>query len=281
MPTSRQIVIPFEQTNNVLDGVLQRMEDRAIASGIPASSQGKPIPNDLLRSALFAVSSRIFRRETMVASVSGVEVYIARGYRPTQSHLDVWERCLSLAAEQGTGKTIRFSAYSFLRSIDRSPSGGSDRKWLNDALLDLAGCLIRVTNGKRTYFGPLISGGTKDETTDEYCIEINPRLAVLFMGNNWTAINAAERRALRRHPLAQWLHAFFSTHDKPYRHKVETIRSLCGSDTEELWKFRQTLKQAMIKVSKTTGWLCEIDDNDCLVIEKSKPLLIQQKQGTE
>jgi hypothetical protein len=274
--SSPQLDIFFEPTeptastgpSQLLDRMRQRREDAVIAIGLPLSPSGKPLPNDVLRSALFAVSQKVFRRETKLASIEGVEVFISRGYRPTQAHLDVWEHCLALAAAQGTGKRIHFSAYSFLKAINRSANGGNDRKWLNDALLDLAGCLIRVTNGTHTYFGPLIEGGTKDEVTEEYFIEINPRLAVLFTGNRWTTVDAVERKALRRHPLGQWLHAFYSTHATPYRYKVETIKNLCGSDTDELWKFRQMLRRALAELSSVTGWSCEIDEIDCIVVKK-------------
>lgn len=115
--------------------------------------------------------------------------------------------------------------------------------------------------------------------TEEYFVEINPRLAVLFMGNRWTTVDAVERRALRRHPLAQWLHAFYSTHAAPYRYKVETIKNLCGSDTEDLWKFRQMLRRAIAELSRVTGWSCAIDENDCLVVNKSGQTQRQNATG--
>lgn len=260
--------IPNTGVAQALDRIRQRREQDAIAAGLPVPSNGKPLPNHVLRSALFGVSAKVFRREQKIASVEGVDVFISRGYRPTQAHLDVWEHCLSLAAKQGTGKQIRFSAYAFLKAIRRNPNGGSDRKWLTEALLDLAGCIVRITDGRRTYFGPLIEGGTKDELTEEYVIEINPRLAVLFMGGNWTALDTVERAKLRRHPLAQWLHAFYSTHSEPYAYKVATLKELCGSDAEELWKFRQVLRRAIEKLAETTGWECYIDDEDKVVVRK-------------
>lgn len=271
-----QLDIPFETihpstsagVNQTLDRMRQRRGDAIIAAGLPVPASGKPLPNDVLRSALFAVSQKVFRRETKVASIDGVEVFIARGYRPTQAHLDVWEHCLALAATQGTGKQIQFSAYAFLKAIRRNPNGGSDRKWLAEALLDLAGCVVRITDGRRTYFGPLIEGGTKDELAEEYVIEINPRLAVLFMGGTWTALDTVERAKLRRHPLAQWLHAFYSTHSEPYAYKVATLKELCGSDAEKLWSFRQVLRRAIEKLAEATGWECNIDDEDKVVVRK-------------
>lgn len=251
----------------VLDRMRQRQEQRAIDEGLPMPSVGKPLPNDVLRSALFGVSEKVFRRETKIASVEGLDVFMVRGYRPTQSHLDVWEHCLALAAKHGTGKQIRFSAYSFLTAIGRA-TGKSDYEWLKEAINDLAGCLVRISNGRHSYFGTLIQEGFRDEATNEYVIKVNERLALLFMGNNWTALNCEQRKKLRKRPLAQWLHAFYSTHAKPHPYKVETILKLCGSEVGELKKFRQMLRRALKELASVTGWSCSIDENDCVVIKR-------------
>lgn len=251
----------------VLDRMRPRQEQRAIDEGLPMPSVGKPLPNDVLRSALFGVSEKVFRRETKIASVEGLDVFMVRGYRPTQSHLDVWEHCLALAAKHGTGKQIRFSAYSFLTAIGRA-TGKSDYEWLKEAINDLAGCLVRISNGRHSYFGTLIQEGFRDEATNEYVIKVNERLALLFMGNNWTALNCEQRKKLRKRPLAQWLHAFYSTHAKPHPYKVETILKLCGSEVGELKKFRQMLRRALKELASVTGWSCSIDENDCVVIKR-------------
>lgn len=271
-----QLPIPFHEsteqtpdlgTTKALDQIRQRQEQRAIDEGLPMPSVGKPLPNDVLRSALFGVSEKVFRRETKIASVEGLDVFMVRGYRPTQSHLDVWEHCLALAAKHGTGKQIRFSAYSFLTAIGRA-TGKSDYEWLKEAINDLAGCLVRISNGRHSYFGTLIQEGFRDEATNEYVIKVNERLALLFMGNNWTALNCEQRKKLRKRPLAQWLHAFYSTHAKPHPYKVETILKLCGSEVGELKKFRQMLRRALKELTSVTGWACSIDENDCVVIKR-------------
>lgn len=277
-PLAAADVAPAEQSSVVTQGCTGKIESlalrarlrqelEAIQSGLPVIDNGKPLPNQVLRSALFAISPKVFRRETKVASIEGIDVFITRGYRPTQAHLDVWEHCLKLAAEQGTGKRITFTGYAFLKAIGRS-TGKSDYVWLKEMLYDLAGCLVRITDGRRSYFGALIEGGVIDEKTEDFVIEINPRLAVLFMGGCWTALNQKQRAALRRQPLAQWLHAFYSTHACPHRYSVEKIKELCGSEVEEPWKFRQLLRRALEHLSKATGWRCWIDDNDCVVVDK-------------
>lgn len=256
----------------ILDRARERQERDAIAAGLPDWPENKRgLPNGALRSALFGISPkerRTYAVERHIASIDGLEVFITRGPNLMQHHLDVWEQCLRLGKDQGTGRRIEFTAYAFLKSIGRN-TGKSDCEWLKNALYDLAACVVRITDGNRTYFGPMIHGGTRDELTGRYVIEINPKIALLYGTGRWTQLDYAHRQQLRRHPLAQWLHAFYSTHAVPYRYKVETIRHLCGADKEgELWKFRQVLRRALDQLAQATGWLCEIDGRDCLVVRK-------------
>lgn len=276
-----QLPIPFHESGDqisdpgiakVLDRMRQRQEQEAIAAGLPDWPENKRgLPNGALRSALFGISPkerRTYAVERHVASIEGLEVFITRGPNLMQHHLDVWEQCLRLGKDQGTGRRIEFTAYAFLKSIGRN-TGKSDCEWLKNTLYDLAACVVRITDGNRTYFGPLIHGGTRDELTGRYVIEINPKIALLYGVGRWTQLDYAQRQQLRRHPLAQWLHAFYSTHASPYRYKVETIRNLCGADKNgELWKFRQVLRRALDQLAGATGWFCEIDKGDCVVVRK-------------
>jgi hypothetical protein len=90
----------------------------------------------------------------------------------------------------------------------------------------------------------------------------------LYGKNGWTGIDQSQRLSLKSQPLAQWLHVFYSTHAKPYPYKISTLRELCGSETKELWKFRQQLKKTIEQVSKVTKWKIWIDDNDLLHVKK-------------
>ena len=254
----------------VADRAIQRQEQETIAAGLPdwpMNSRG--LPNGVLRSALFGIGAEKYHlKESHIASIDGVNIFIARGPRLNQHHLDVWEECLQLAKEQGTGKRIEFTAYSFLKAIQRT-TGSSDIEWLKSALYDLAGCVVRISDNKRTYFGPLIHGGTREEASGRYVIEINPKIALLYIEGHWTRLDCQQRKALRRHPLAQWLHAFYSTHAKPYPYKVETIMKLCGSEVSKMYKFRQVLRRSLDQLEVSTGWTCGIDENDSVVVNKA------------
>jgi hypothetical protein len=280
---SLQLDIPFGPTESgssigvaqTLDRMRQRREQTVIAAGLPDWPESKRgLPNGALRSALFGISPkerRTYAFERHVASIDGIEIFITRGPNLMQHHLDVWEQCLKLGKDQGTGRRIEFTAYAFLKSIGRN-TGKSDNEWLKNALYDLAACVVRISDGSKTYFGPLIHGGTRDELTGRYVIEINPKIALLYGSGQWTQLDYAQRESLRRHPLAQWLHAFYSTHSSPYRYRVETIRRLCGADTEgELKKFRQVLRRALDRLQEATGWRWRIDERDCIVLQKQPP----------
>jgi hypothetical protein len=248
----------------------QRCEEETIAAGLPEwPEKARGIPNGALRSSLFGAirkGPRKFLKRTKLQSVNGLTI-VFNGPRLSQADLDVWEHCLHLARINGTGCQIRFTGYSFLKSIGRN-TGKSDREWLKGVLLDLASSVVEISDGKRAYFGPLIHHGVRDEVTMEFVIEVNPRVAILYGADGWTQIEWAQRWALRRQPLAQWLHGFYSTHAEPYPYKVETLRRLAGSENEHLFSFRQELRSAMSKVAEITGWSWCIVDADLLQVTK-------------
>lgn len=274
-----QVPFQFEERNDptgpvwiaeVAARAKRRSEEEAIAAGLPEwPEKALGIPNGALRSSLFGAirkGPRKFLKRTKLQSVNGLNI-VFNGPRLSQADLDVWEHCLHLARINGTGCQIRFTGYSFLKSIGRN-TGKSDREWLKGVLLDLASSVVEISDGKRAYFGPLIHHGVRDEETMEFVIEVNPRVALLYGADGWTQIEWAQRWALRRQPLAQWLHGFYSTHAEPYPYKVETLRRLAGSENEHLFSFRQELRFAMVKVAEVTGWSWCIVETDLLRVTK-------------
>lgn len=227
----------------------------------PMATRG--VPNSILRSSLFGVVKKGRRNHCYEIEVpsSGSLKVIYTGMRLDQADLDVWEQCLSLAKENGLGTRIWFSANSFLKAIGR-PVGNSQHLWLKKALKRLGAAQVEIIEGDRSYFGTLIQDGFRDEKTDQYIIKLNPQLSKLYGANHWTRIQWDERHTLNKKYLAQWLHGFYSSHKEPYPMKVEKIRELCGSETKDLSKFRQSLRKALKQVQGVTGWQCWIDDTD-------------------
>lgn len=227
------------------------------------------VPNAVLRSALFGAikrGKRAYQLGVKKASVEGVTV-IHTGPQLDQADLDVWEQCLHLARTGGLGARLQFTASGFLKAIDRS-TGKSQHEWLRNAFRRLSSSVVEVADGKKAYFGPMLHHGARDDETGQYVIEMNPKIAQLFGGDGWSSIEFSERRALKKQPLSQWLHGFYSSHARPFPMKVATLHRLCGSESKQMFSFRQELRKALGQLSDVTSWTCEIDEDDLVHVLK-------------
>lgn len=242
---------------DLLAGIRQRNIERALADAQlplwPEPMRG--VPNGILRSALFGAIKRGKRRymeREHIASVSGVHI-VYTGPRLDQSDLDVWEGALHLARLARLGSRIEFAEKNFLRLIGRGGHNGknlgsSDREWLRKVLARLTATAVEITQGPYTYGGSLIDEYFRDNTSGRHVVILNPRMKVIFNRDSWTQIDWSIRHALIGHPLAQWLHGFYSTHAAPLPYKVETLHRLCGSVSGENAKTDAERNKAML------GW---------------------------
>jgi hypothetical protein len=231
------------------------------------------VPNSVLRSALFTATKRgkrqYFERQK-IATVDSISV-VYTGPRLDQADLDVWEQCLHIARTHGLGNTIQFTAHGFLKAIGRS-TGNSQHEWLKGAFARLRTSDVEISDGKRTFFGALISSGQRNEQTGFYELVLNPRIASLYNDYGWTGEDWEQRKKLIGKPLALWLHGFYSSHSNPFDYKIETLWKLCGSEAKEL---KRTLSENLPHLSEATGWNCRIE-NDKLQVFKSPEQLIKR-----
>lgn len=235
------------------------------------------VPNCVLRSGIFGAirrGKREYIQSIPIGSPSGSGILFS-GPQLDQADLDVWEQCLHIARHQDVGSLIYFGARDFLRSIGRS-EGGKNIEWLRNVFRRLASSVVEIDDGRRSYFGPMLQQGARDDQTGEYVIQLNPAIVALFIDDGWTQIEWEQRLALSGQPLAQWLHGFYATHARPFPIQVSTIRNLCGSENGQLFGFRRELKGAMAKVSTVTGWSFAIDEHDLVQIRK-KPTPSQSR----
>jgi len=224
-----------------LEDICLRVNERALAAGSrmpgwPDTARG--VPNSVLRSALFGAFGRgkrkYLNREPM-ASVEGNTI-LYTGIRLDQSDLDVWEGIIHLSRNNKFGKPIYFTVRGLLRLIGRGGPGGesigkSDRDWLKGVISRLKAATIEIQQGPYAYGGSLIDEYFRDDASGCYVVTLNPRMKVLFGRDTWTSIDWEIRSALRGHPVAQWLHGFYSSHAKPYDYTVGNLHRLCGSET--------------------------------------------------
>ena len=234
-------------------------------------------PNAVLRGALFAAvqgKGRRYMREELIAAQQGVEIRYT-GAQLDQADLDVWEQTLHLARTQALGSECHFTAHGFLKALGRS-TGKQNHKWLKSSLVRLAGAVVEITAGRRTYFGTLVEGGVRDEDTGRYVVEINPKLAAFYGRTQWTQIDWEQRQQLRGKPLALWLHGFYASHAAPHPLRVASLHQLSGSQTKRLRRFKENLTQALRDL-EAAGAIKSFEIRDGLVHVQTVPSPSQQR----
>lgn len=241
----------------------------------PDSKRGTP--NSILRGCLFAAirekDCRYFKRE-VILDEKNLKI-IMTGRQLNQSDLGVWENILHIARIQNFGHIVYFSAYSFLKKMKKH-TGLSQHEWLKDTFAKLSSCCVEITHEGKTYFGSLIKGGTRNEVTGEYTIEINPKLARLYT-SGWTQTNWEDRLKIGNRPLALWLYGYISSHIELYPTKVETYHRLSGSVNKCLRGFKRHLQEALKELLERDlikGFF--IDERNIVHIQNT-PSLYQQK----
>lgn len=235
-------------------------------------------PNSFIRSALFAAiqsKDRVFLKEATLASQKGITVKFT-GEQLNQEDLSVWETFAHLARQHPLGHLSEFTAHGLLKSLGMH-TGLSQHKQLHSTIIRLTACAVEITHEGKTYFGPLVKSGLKDELTSHYRIELNRELIRLFGENQWTALDWQQRQGLRGKHLAQALHAFYSSHRQPFPIKLDTLRSYVGSKNFQKAGFKVKLRAALDELVKI-GFLSDYAiDGDIVSVDRSAASLLQNE----
>ena len=226
----------------------------------------RAVPNLALRSALFAAvrhNKRLFKYK--VASVDGADI-LYTGEQLDQTCLDVWEAVMHLCRHQQMGTELEFSAYEFLKMLEKADTG-KNRKDLDDDLTRLNACAVRVQVGKRIYQGGLVVYMHSDENSQYFKIGLDPKLFLLFDTDQYTLLDWAIRKDLSGKPLAQWLHGYFASHAKPYPITFAKIHELCGSEDKDMPGFKRNVRKALQTITEVCAkhgkpFTVQIDDGD-------------------
>ena len=233
-------------------------------------------PNSFIRSALFAAiqsKDRVFLKEATLASQKGITVKFT-GEQLNQEDLSVWETFAHLARQHPLGHLSEFTAHGLLKSLGMH-TGLSQHKQLHSTIIRLTACAVEITHEGKTYFGPLVKSGLKDEITSHYRIELNRELIRLFGENQWTALDWQQRQGLRGKHLAQALHAFYSSHRQPFPIKLDTLRGYVGSKNFQKAGFKVKLRAALDELVKI-GFLSDYAiDGDIVSVDRSATSLLQ------
>lgn len=206
----------------------------------------RAVPNGFLRSALFGAIAKGRRRYINgedLAAIDGVTIRY-KGERLDQGDLDVWESVLHTVRLQELGSQCRLTSYALLKLMGKTDTG-KNRVTLQNRIERLVANALTVKQDRYSYIGSLISFAAKDEDTQEWVIELDPRLSPLFAADQFTQMDWAVRHALNGHQLAQWLFGFYASHAKPFPLKIETLHRLCGSEAGLMSDFAKKLRKAL------------------------------------
>lgn len=267
-----------QMTGKSLQETLDRLENRvrekreSKVMQLPLWSGSKRgTPNSFMRSALFSAiqsKDRKWLEDEILYSQKGITVKFT-GKQLNQEDLTLWETLVHMARDHPLGAECTFTAHSILKALDLS-TGGKEHKRLHSGIIRLTACAVQVTHEGKTYFGSLIEGGIKDEITGYYNIELNKKLIRLYGETQWTAIDWEQRLILRGKPLAQALHAFYSSHCEPFPVKLETLRQITGSRNKRISGFKRLLKAALDELVKI-GFLVGYEiDGDIVKVQRMK-----------
>lgn len=255
---------------------VEALRARVVASQVvempawPESKRGTP--NSFLRSALFAAihsRDREFLNGVTLASQKNVFVKFT-GEQLNQEDLSVWEALAHLARQSPLGDTCFFSAYSLLKSLDQH-TGSSQHTLLHKSIIRLVGGVVEIKQDGITYIGQLIQEAMRDDATGRYAVKLNTRLAALFGENQWTAVDWRQRQALRKKPLAQALHAFYSSHRRPFDLKIDSLREYVGSQNQRRASFRSKVAAALQELVKI-NFLSDFSiENDLVSVTRAEP----------
>ena len=226
-------------------------------------------PNSFLRSALFSAiqsKDREFMQGVILASQDGITIKYT-GQQLNQEDLTLWETLVHLAKKHPLGNLCTFTAHGILKALDQTP-GGDQHERLHKGIIRLIACAVEITHEGKTYAGPLIEGSKKDETTSHYSVRLNRDLIRLYGETQWTAIDWQQRQALRRKPLAQALHAYYSSHRQPFPVKLATLQRLTGSRNTKTAGFKWNCRKALDELV-SIGFLTSYSiDRDIVTVQR-------------
>ena len=211
------------------------------------------IPNALARSALFGVGRKVDRKifdDEVIASNSDITLTY-KGEELRQDDLDVFLKIIDIAKSQQLGERVTFTANSLLSRLGRASNSPSYAR-LSESLVRMVDGTIQVTvrhpSGITKHFrGHLISSFTRvDKDIDissMWVVSLEAGMVVLFAPQAFSLIRWSTRISFS--PVTKWLHAYYSTHKRPFSVKVETLRRAMASETKNTRNFRISIKESL------------------------------------
>ena len=258
---------------------------------LPFDEDTRAVSNSLARGSLFAAvkERQFFKQYCLVGEVHGVRVEF-KGEQLNQDDHDTLLQLVAMANHKAFGVDICQAVNAVLRGIGRT-THQEQRRQLFDQISRLVSGTIRLTTPSTRYEGHLLDDASTPHDQAELpqyrrhiAYRLNPKFARLYAESSFTLFDIQERSKIkgRGSEIAKWLHLWIIGNAEQYKHKVETIRELCGSTIKDIHSFRQTLRRALDLLKEAgiiTAW--QIDPQSDLVTIERTPSESQQKHITQ
>lgn len=252
-----------------------------------------PVPHAFVRSGMFTslryhgrATRPAFTKQTEIATYGDVHLYQCTGEQLEGNDLDVIGACLNLASKlpaPGPGEanmTVRFEEKGLLKRLGWN-QGGQGRNLLERSL-------DRMSKAEFVFGVPSTVESEKQTTTliHHTSRETEGRGKVVWREialstdlipltkAGWTLLNQNERIGLKNDPLAQWLHAFYSSHATPHPLLLDTVKHLTNRGAMPQNKWKAALTEALSLVKKITGW------HICGIHPETGKIVVQKKYET-
>jgi hypothetical protein len=258
---------------------------------LPFDEDTRAVSNSLARGSLFAAvkERQFFKQYCLVGEVHGVKIEF-KGEQLNQDDHDTLLQLVAMANHKAFGIDICQAVNAVLRGIGRT-THQEQRRQLFDQISRLVSGTIRLTTPSTRYEGHLLDDASTPHDQAELpqyrrhiAYRLNQKFARLYAESSFTLFDIQERGKIkgRGSELAKWLHLWIIGNAEQYKHKVETIRELCGSTIKDIHSFRQTLRRALDLLKEAriiTAW--QIDPQSDLVTIERTPSESQQKHITQ
>lgn len=269
--TAQQLLELEERKKITLEIARQREEAKVVQLPLWRDDR-RGTPNDFLRSALFAAiqgKDRKHLTKALLYSQKNLSIKFT-GIQLNQEDLDVYQAILHCSREMPLGVEAHFTGYGLLKSLGLS-TGGAMHERLENSIDRLTDCSLTIETDKYIYGGNrLIEKYSKRKEDGHYLIQLDRNLIQLFAPDGWSAINWEQRSQIQSKPLSQYLHGYFSSHDKPYPMKLSTLQELSGSPNKQPADFKRKIKTALDTLIKI-GFLGSYSIDDGVLTVKRIP----------
>jgi TrfA protein len=244
------------QTNAALMRQRGELDGRILQTVLPMwDDDNRGVPNPIIRSGLFGVGNTVareFMQKMPIASLSNYAISYT-GQDLQQDDLSVWMSLINLARNQPMSDSILFTGYALVKDLGwRMHSESYKRAQESIERLKVTGIEISTNNRETAYSGSLIreyAWTAKDAKGNaRWMVSFEPRVSALFMEDTTTLLEWETRKKIgSRATVAQWLHAFYSSHRDPIPLRVDKLHELCRS-VDSLSSFKRNLGNALQKL---------------------------------